>query len=70
MEKTSFILINKTLQFTDVTEKAGVGDTGYGIGCCAGDYDNDGDVDILVANIMNRLICCGMTMVTKTTGLR
>jgi len=36
--------------FTDVTEEAGVGDTGYGMGCCAGDYDNDGDVDIYVTN--------------------
>ena len=28
--------------FTDVTSHAGVGDTGYGFGCCVGDYDNDG----------------------------
>ncbi len=36
--------------FTDVTEETGVGDTGYGMGCCVGDYDNDGDVDIYVTN--------------------
>ncbi|MBI1927124.1 CRTAC1 family protein [Candidatus Poribacteria bacterium] len=36
--------------FTDVTEKAGVGDTGYGHGCAVGDYDNDGDLDLYVTN--------------------
>ncbi len=36
--------------FTDVTAKAGVGDPGYGQGCCAGDYDNDGDMDLYVSN--------------------
>jgi hypothetical protein len=34
--------------FTDVTEKAGAPGTGYGIGCVAGDYDNDGRVDLYV----------------------
>ncbi|MBL9167858.1 MAG: CRTAC1 family protein [Verrucomicrobiales bacterium] len=38
------------LKFTDVTDKAGVGDTGYGLGVCAGDYDNDGDLDLYVNN--------------------
>jgi hypothetical protein len=37
-------------KFTDVTEQAGVGDAGYGLGVCTGDYDNDGDVDIYVNN--------------------
>jgi len=37
-------------KFTDVTEKAGVGDTGFGLGVAAGDYDNDGDLDIYVNN--------------------
>ncbi|MCP5526890.1 MAG: CRTAC1 family protein [Verrucomicrobiales bacterium] len=36
--------------FTDVTDAAGVGDTGYGLGVCTGDYDNDGDADIYVNN--------------------
>jgi len=36
--------------FTDVTEKAGVGDAGMGLNCVIGDYDNDGDIDILVTN--------------------
>ena len=42
--------------FTDVTEKAGVGDTGYGHGCAVGDYDNDGHLDLYVTNYgVNRL---------------
>ena len=42
--------------FTDVTEKAGVGDTGYGHGCAVGDYDNDGNLDLYVTNYgVNRL---------------
>ena len=36
--------------FTDVTEKAGVGDRGHGMGCVFGDYDNDGDLDLYVTN--------------------
>ena len=36
--------------FTDVTEEAGVGDRGYGMGCVFGDYDNDGDLDLYVTN--------------------
>jgi hypothetical protein len=36
--------------FTDVTEQAGVGDTGYGLGVTAGDYDNDGDLDLYLNN--------------------
>jgi len=34
--------------FADVTEKAGVGGQGWGQGVCAGDYDNDGHVDLFV----------------------
>jgi hypothetical protein len=37
-------------KFTEVTKQAGVGDTGYGLGVCVGDYDNDGDQDIYVNN--------------------
>ena len=37
-------------KFTNVTEKAGVGDTGYGLGVTVGDYDNDGDSDIYLNN--------------------
>lgn len=42
--------------FTDVTEIAGVGDRSYGVGCCVGDYDNDGYLDLYVTNFgKNRL---------------
>ena len=34
--------------FTDVTEKANVPGTGYGMGCVWGDYDNDGFPDLFV----------------------
>ena len=36
--------------FTDVTVEASVGDTGYGLGCCVGDYNNDGFTDLYVTN--------------------
>ncbi|MDT5121363.1 MAG: enediyne biosynthesis protein [Acidobacteriota bacterium] len=34
--------------FTDVTDKAGVGDVGWGMGVAVGDYDNDGFDDLYV----------------------
>ena len=34
--------------FTDVTDKAGLGDVGWGMGVATGDYDNDGFDDIYV----------------------
>lgn len=36
------------LRFEDVTEKAGLGHTGWGQGVCAGDFDNDGFVDLFI----------------------
>lgn len=35
--------------FTDVTERAGLAGVGYSMGVAAGDYDNDGFVDLYVA---------------------
>src|SRR5215472_11196068 len=37
--------------FTDVTEKAGLGGLGYSMGVAAGDYDNDGFVDLYVTGL-------------------
>ncbi len=36
--------------FSDVTIEYGVQGRGYGMGVAAGDYDNDGDTDLFVAN--------------------
>ena len=36
--------------FQDVTEESGMGDSGYGMGVAVGDIDNDGDVDVYIAN--------------------
>ena len=36
--------------FTHITTEASVGDTGYGLGCCVGDYNNDGFTDLYVTN--------------------
>jgi len=42
--------------FTDVTEKAGVANDRWGLGCAVGDYDNDGWPDLYVTNLgKNRL---------------
>lgn len=41
---------NRDGTFADITESAGVGDAGWGMGCAAADYDNDGDVDLYVTN--------------------
>src|SRR5207245_973945 len=39
---------NRDGTFTDVTLKAGVAHSGWGQGCCVGDYDNDGWDDLYV----------------------
>ena len=36
--------------FTDITQTAGVGHRGYGMGCVFADYDGDGHVDLYVTN--------------------
>jgi enediyne biosynthesis protein E4 len=46
--RNAFYRNNGDGTFTDVTEKAGVPGTGYGLGCVWGDYDNDGFPDLFV----------------------
>ena len=36
--------------FADVTDASKTGDEGYGMGVAAGDYDNDGNIDIYLGN--------------------
>lgn len=47
--------------FTDVTDKAGVGDIGWGMGVAIGDYDNDGFDDIYVT-------CLGSNHLLRNSG--
>src|SRR5258707_6121462 len=42
---------NRDGTFTDITEKAGLQGRFYGMGVATGDYDNDGNVDLLVTNL-------------------
>ncbi|MGH9406611.1 MAG: CRTAC1 family protein [Terriglobia bacterium] len=44
------------LRFVDVTQKAGVGHIGYGMGAAAGDYDNDGHIDLYVTNFGHNVL--------------
>ena len=44
------------LKFVDVTEKAGVGHVGYGMGVAIGDYDNDGFQDLYVTNLGSNVL--------------
>jgi hypothetical protein len=47
---TSFLFHNnRDGTFSDVTEKAGLTRSGWGQGCCVGDYDNDGFEDLFVS---------------------
>jgi hypothetical protein len=38
------------IQFDDVTARSGIGHRDYGMGACAGDYDNDGWTDLYVTS--------------------
>ncbi len=60
--------------FTDVTEKAGVGDIGWGMGAAVGDYNNDGFDDVYVTCVgANKLLRNNgngtFTDVTRTAGV-
>lgn len=62
-QKTRSVLYhnNRDGTFTDVTDKAGVADIGWGMGVAVGDYDNDGFVDIYVT-------CLGPNHLLRNTG--
>ena len=44
------------MKFTDVTNEAGVAGAGYSMGAAAGDYDNDGHVDLLVTGVFRNIL--------------
>lgn len=44
------------LRFTDVTEAAGVGHQGVGMGVAVGDFDNDGYADLYVTNFGHNVL--------------
>lgn len=50
------IIPSGKLRFTDVTERAGVGHTGYGMGAAAADIDNDGDIDLYVTHFGSNVL--------------
>jgi hypothetical protein len=45
-----------SLEFVDVTDKAGVGHVGYGMGAATGDYDNDGFLDLYLTNFGHNVL--------------
>jgi hypothetical protein len=47
---------NRDGTFTDITEKAGLPGRLYGMGVATGDYDNDGNVDLLVTNLGGNIL--------------
>jgi enediyne biosynthesis protein E4 len=62
------------LTFTDVTESAGLGYAGQGMGVAAGDYDNDGYTDLYVTNYDRNILYHNngngtFTDVTATAGV-
>ncbi len=63
------------LRFEDVTDKAGLRQTGWGQGVCAGDYDNDGYSDLFVtyyghSRLFHNLRNGTFEDVTERAGLR
>ena len=67
-------IAGRTLRFTDVTERSGLDARGYGMGVAAGDYNNDGCVDLYLTNFgPNQLFrnnCDGtFTDVSRASGV-
>ena len=45
------LFLNHGGHFVEAPDAHGAGDTGYGMGVAAGDYDNDSDIDLYVTNV-------------------
>jgi hypothetical protein len=63
------------MRFKDVTEEAGLSGVGYSIGAAAGDFDNDGHVDLFVAGVNSNRLYRNLGNgkfedVTKKAGIR
>jgi len=52
----NMLIESGALRFEDVTEKAGVGHDGYGMGAATGDYDNDGFLDLYLTNFGDNVL--------------
>jgi hypothetical protein len=51
---------NRDGSFSDATERSGLGRTGWASGVCAGDYDNDGRLDLLLTYYGRNLLFRGL----------
>jgi hypothetical protein len=47
---------NRDGTFTDVTERAAVPGKGWGFGCVAADFDNDGNTDLFITNFGSNIL--------------
>lgn len=71
----NFYLNNRDGTFTEVTSQAGITNLSNARGCIWGDYDNDGDLDLFIANHdyqFNKLYrnegCANHWLIIKTVG--
>jgi hypothetical protein len=64
---------SRVLRFMDVTEQAGINANQYGLGVAAGDFDNDGWVDLLLTNFGTNQLLKNVqgrfTDVSKASGI-